>query len=168
MESIKNRWDIQKKWQYIFPLLGYFGNLASAYLLAAFALKLFKQNGGLAYWLALLFTTLAFHFLLLRFFLWCFDKLKNKWVTQYRWEMIAIFIVFAITGSLSAKLAVPLMNWIGIYPETLPSFWYWCIRIFIILPIYQVLLIVIGWLFGQYRFFYSFEKKMLKRLGIKI
>ena len=44
---------------------------------------------------------------------------------------------------------------------------FWPIRIFIIFPIYQVLIVLIGAIFGQFKFFWAFEKKMLVRLGFK-
>ncbi|MEL0308655.1 MAG: DUF6787 family protein, partial [Flavobacteriaceae bacterium] len=43
---------------------------------------------------------------------------------------------------------------------------YWPLRIILIFPLYQVLLVLFGWIFGQFKFFWAFEKKMLKRLGI--
>ncbi|SHG33266.1 hypothetical protein SAMN04488116_1001 [Flagellimonas flava] len=103
---------------------------------------------------------------MLRFFLWCFKKLANKWVVTYRWEMIAIFIVFAITGSVAGKLAGPFTELIGLKKDTVAGWIYWTARIVLIFPIYQVLLVCFGWLFGQFKFFWSFEKKMLKRMGL--
>ena len=44
---------------------------------------------------------------------------------------------------------------------------YWTIRILIVFPIYQVILIIIGALFFQFSFFWNFEKKILKRIGFK-
>ena len=40
-------------------------------------------------------------------------------------------------------------------------------RITIIFPIYQILILIVGFLFGQFKFFWDFEKKMLFRLGLK-
>jgi len=33
--------------------------------------------------------------------------------------------------------------------------------------IYQVLLVILGTLFGQHKFFWNMEKKMLSRIGLK-
>ena len=44
---------------------------------------------------------------------------------------------------------------------------FWPLRIFIIFPIYQVLIVIIGAMFGQFNFFWTLEKKMLSRLGFK-
>jgi hypothetical protein len=39
-------------------------------------------------------------------------------------------------------------------------------RLVLIFPIYQVLLVFIGAIFGQFSFFWKFEKKMLERLKL--
>lgn len=94
------------------------------------------------------------------------EKLKQRWGIDSNFQIIVIFIVFAITGSASAKLAAPLTGFIGLEEEMVSGWIYWPVRILLIFPIYQVLLVFFGWLFGQYKFFWAFEKKMLKRLGL--
>ena len=167
MERIKKRWDILKNWQYLFPILGFVLTVLTSYYISRKCLHLFNLNNTFWEWPFTLTLTLLGYFIALRFFLWCFEKLKNKWVTTYRWEMIAIFIVFAITGSLSARLAEPLTHFIGIDRATSNPWVYWPIRILIILPIYQVMLVLIGWVFGQHKFFWGFSKKMLRRFGLR-
>lgn len=93
------------------------------------------------------------------------DKLKKRWGITSNWQVVVIFVVFAITGSASAKLAGPLTDFIGLTKESVSGWIYWPVRILLIFPIYQVLLVFFGWLFGQFRFFWNFEKKMLKRMG---
>ncbi len=92
-------------------------------------------------------------------------KLKQRWNITSNWQLTVIFIVFAITGSTSAKLAAPLTEAIGI---TSDNGWYiyWPIRILIIFPAYQVLLVFFGWLFGEFHFFWNFEKKMLRSMKL--
>lgn len=80
------------------------------------------------------------------------------------WQVVVIFIVFAITGSLSVRLGSPVLTWLGLDREVLNPWVYWPLRILAIFPIYQVLLIVIGTIFGQFKFFYQVEKKMLGRI----
>ncbi|MFA7445864.1 MAG: DUF6787 family protein [Flavobacteriaceae bacterium] len=92
-------------------------------------------------------------------------KLKQRWGITSNFQLVIIFIVFAITGSLSAYLSKPFTNWLGITKEDLGG-WYLPIRLIAIFPIYQVLLVVIGAVFGQFKFFWWFEKKMLKSMGL--
>ncbi|MBT8237555.1 MAG: diacylglyceryl transferase [Croceitalea sp.] len=94
------------------------------------------------------------------------EKLKERWGIESNFQIVVIFIVFGLTGSAAAKLAGPLTDIIGLTKNSVSGWVYWPIRILLIFPIYQVLLVVFGWLFGQYKFFWNFEKKMLKRLGL--
>lgn len=94
------------------------------------------------------------------------EKLKKRWGIDSNFQIVVIFIVFAVTGSTAVKFAAPLTEYIGLHRETTNPWIYWIIRILIIFPIYQVLLIAYGWLFGQFKFFWNMEKKMLRRLGL--
>ena len=93
-------------------------------------------------------------------------KLKERWNVTSNWQLTKIFIVFAITGYSSLLLAIPFLNLIGI-PETFQPHWlYRVLRILLIFPIYQVLLVFIGFVFGEFYFFWQFEKKMLDRMKL--
>ncbi|MEN8776517.1 MAG: DUF6787 family protein [Polaribacter sp.] len=93
------------------------------------------------------------------------EKLKQRWNIESNWSLAAIFIVFSINGSFAAWVAKPLINFIGLNPDTVSGFIYWPLRILLIFPIYQLTLPIVGWLFGQFKFFWAFEKKFLSRLG---
>lgn len=166
MENLKQRWDIQENWQLFFPYLGTALVVLTAYTLSRRFLHFLELNNTRYEWLFTIASSVLLSYLMIRFFLWCFKKLSNKWVVNHRWEMIAIFIVFAITGSVSGKLAGPFANLLGFNEGNFSGWVYWPARILLIFPIYQVLLVLFGWLFGQFRFFWSFEKKMLKRMGL--
>lgn len=92
-------------------------------------------------------------------------KLKERWNVESNTQLYIIFLVFAITGSSAAKLAAPITEFFGISKE-MGWYVYWPFRILIIFPIYQVLLVFFGWIFGQFNFFWTFEKKMLRNLGL--
>ncbi|MGM0635866.1 MAG: DUF6787 family protein [Bacteroidota bacterium] len=100
------------------------------------------------------------------------NKLKEKWGVQSNFQLVIIFFVFAITGSSSVFVGQPVLDFFHLsrtnFPETF--MWgglaYYSLRILVIFPIYQVLLVFFGFIFGQFTFFWSFEKKMLKRLGL--
>ena len=95
------------------------------------------------------------------------NRLKEKWGITSNFQIIIILLVFSITGSLAVWIANPVLNIIGIHKEFVSPWVFLPIRIFIIFPIYQVLIVLIGALFGQFKFFWAFEKKMLFRLGFK-
>ncbi len=94
------------------------------------------------------------------------NKLKKRWNITSNWQLILIFIVFAITGSTAAYLSKPFTDFIGLHKESVSLWLYWPIRLLIIFPIYQIMLVLIGALFGQFKFFWEFEKKMLERLKL--
>lgn len=91
--------------------------------------------------------------------------LKKRWKIDSNFQLVLIFIVFAITGSTSAWLSKPVCFWLGIMKEDF-GYWYTPLRLLVIFPLYQVLLVFIGFLLGQFKFFWAFEKKMLKRMGL--
>lgn len=159
MKKFKKHWQIQHNWQLIFPFIGILALLYSSYKLT----NLFNKNLHIALTVGL---TLLICFGLLKFILFLFKKLENKWVVTYKWEMISIFIVFAITGSSSLFIGRPIIKWIGITKENLNPILYWVLFIIIGLIFYQITLVFVGWLFGQFQFFWNFEKKMLRRFGL--
>lgn len=93
------------------------------------------------------------------------NSFKKRWGISSNFQFSIIIIVFAITGSASALLSKPLCLWLGITKEGF-HFWFTPARLLLIFPIYQVLLVFIGFLFGQFQFFLAFEKKMFKRMGL--
>ena len=95
------------------------------------------------------------------------NRLKEKWGITSNFQIIIILLVFSITGSIAVWIAKPVLILAGLDKEVVSPWLFWPIRIFIIFPIYQVLIVIIGALFGQFKFFWDFEKKMLVRLGFK-
>ena len=95
------------------------------------------------------------------------EKLKKRWNIEHNWQIIVILIVFAITGSSASYIGKPILDFLNISPEKLTSFGYWVVRVLLLFVVYQILLVFFGWLFGQYKFFWNFEKKMLRRIGLK-
>lgn len=163
MKKFKQRWEIQKNWQLLFPFLGVVFLLYSCYKLSS----LFFSRLETSEIPFLILLTLALYFILLKFILWIFKKLENRWIVAFKWEMIRIFIVFAVTGSSSVFVGRPITKLIGITKENLNIALYWFLYIFIGLVFYQILLVIFGWIFGQFDFFWNFEKKILKRFGLK-
>lgn len=93
------------------------------------------------------------------------NSFKKRWNINSNWQLAIILVVFAVTGSSSALLAKPITNFIGLTKENV-GFFYIPFRILLIFPIYQILLVLIGFLLGQFTFFWEFEKKMLQRLKL--
>ena len=94
------------------------------------------------------------------------EKLKKRWGITSNIQLILILIVFAINGSFAAWVAEPITCFFGLSSETISPWLFWPLRILLIFPIYQLTLPIVGFVFGQFNFFWDFEKKFLKRLGL--
>lgn len=80
-------------------------------------------------------------------------------------QMIVILIVFSVNGSMAAYLMRPVMDLLGITKDI--GLWlYWPLAMVLILPVYFPMLLVTGWIFGQFRFFWEFEKRTFSRMGL--
>lgn len=165
MTSIKERWEITQNWQYIYIILALIATGFSAYLIARPIVKAFSFTTDVHNTIGIVIVALIVSVLILKITFWLFKFLYKKWDVSYRWELIAIFLAFAVTGSTAGKLSDPLMELIGLSRENTIGWLYWPVRIVLIFPIYQILLIIFGWIFGQFKFFWNFEKKMLRRMG---
>ena len=93
-----------------------------------------------------------------------FEKLKAKWGIKTNWDVAAILIVFAISGS-SIMFVKPL--WFNIFGVTdaTPGWLKFTIWVAMVFPTYQAFLLIYGFIFGQFRFFWAKEKKMVQIVG---
>ena len=78
-------------------------------------------------------------------------KLKERWGITSNFQIVIIFIVFGITGTVSAYISGPLTDFI-IGENDIHWLIKLLIRILVLTPIYQVLLLLFGYIFFQYRF----------------
>jgi manganese efflux pump family protein len=92
-------------------------------------------------------------------------SLKTRWKIHSNSQLVIIFIVFAVTGSSSVYVTSPIFNYLGITKENLNVIMYYFLKIVLVFPVYQVLLVFFGFVSGQFKFFWNFEKKMLYKLG---
>ena len=94
------------------------------------------------------------------------QKIIDKFHAKSFKHLIIIFVVFALSGSTSLLMssliltAINLKDLINFYPL------YLLVRIILLIPIYQLVLIIIATLFGEFRYFWNFEKKFFKRLRL--
>ncbi len=93
-------------------------------------------------------------------------KFKERWQIKSNYQLVIIFIVFAINGSLSAKIGFFLMNLFNLNKQKLNLIFYYLIATIIVTLIYPFLLIVFGFIFGQFEFFFRFSRQMLLRIGL--
>lgn len=95
-----------------------------------------------------------------------FEKLKKRWQINSNLQLILILIAFSVTGSLSVMVRKPIFEYLAIDSDTNLIIQI-VMSILIITPTYQILLLIVGSILGQFRFFWNFEKKMLSRFSFK-
>lgn len=93
------------------------------------------------------------------------EKLKQRWNVKNGWDVLIILLVFACTGFSILYIKRGLFNLVGLSKETSPSWLLWTVNLLIILPLYQVVLLAWGWVWGRFSFFWEFEKRMFRRIG---
>lgn len=74
------------------------------------------------------------------------EKLKEKWGINNSFQFIIVMIVFGVTGSAAAIVSEPITTYFNLHK--LPNIFYWPIRLIIVFPVYQILLVFFGFLFG--------------------
>lgn len=91
------------------------------------------------------------------------ERLKQRWNLGSAFQVIIILVVFACTGFTVLFIKKPLLLFLAGEQgkTTLASVLYYIL----ILPIYNVLLLGYGVLFGQFRFFWEFEKRFFRRMA---
>lgn len=90
-----------------------------------------------------------------------FKRLEEKWeVTPKR--LIIILIVFACTGTTIVIIKKPILK--AILGGEDPGVLFYILYYIFILPVYNVFLLLYGFLFGQFSWFWNYEKKMLNRM----
>ena len=83
-------------------------------------------------------------------------------------QVVIILIVFALTGSSVLFLKGVIFKLLGI--ENITGWRGTGLYLLLIFPLYQILLLVYGFFFGQFSFFWEKEKKLgraIKRIFVK-
>ena len=89
--------------------------------------------------------------------------LKQKWGIQSNWDLLAIMTVFSLAGMMISVCRKPIFLSLGITPNK--PFWLKaCVYVPLIFPLYQMSLLVFGFLLGQFGFFWDKEKRLAKFL----
>ena len=73
-------------------------------------------------------------------------RIKDKWGIENNFQFIIILIVFAVTGSVSAKISGPIAQYFEL--DNFHFLVYWPIRLLIVFPVYQILLVWFGFVFS--------------------
>ncbi len=93
-------------------------------------------------------------------------KLKQKWKLKNTWQVVAILLTFSLAGSSVVFFREYLFQILGFGSTT--SNWTKVIAYLIfVLPLYQALLLLYGYILGQFSFFWEKDKKIYYMLRDK-
>jgi hypothetical protein len=99
------------------------------------------------------------------------SRLKTRWGITSTFQVFIILVVFACTGFTVLYSEEVIFQLLGIGDE---KSWGLAILLFLLftLPLYNLILLIYGFIFGQFRFFWNFEKRffgrMIKPFGKKL
>ncbi|MBX2961714.1 MAG: hypothetical protein KF687_04325 [Cyclobacteriaceae bacterium] len=90
------------------------------------------------------------------------ERLKDRWKLKNTWQVIIVLLVFACTGTTILLIKRPLFAWW--FPDGEKPLWATVLYFILILPVYNIFLLFYGFIFGQFRFFWDFEKRFFTRI----
>jgi len=96
------------------------------------------------------------------------EKLKKKWKVS-NLDLFLIFCVFGITGSTTAYISKVITKWVGVAGAATWSGDWWIgvgLRIGMLIFGYQVIILIVSIPFGQFKFFWNYEKKILRKMRL--
>ena len=91
------------------------------------------------------------------------ERLKERWGIYSTFQVVLILIVFACTG-FSTLYVEELIARFFDFPEERNWWMRVLIFVFITLPLYNIILLVYGFVFGQFKFFLNFEKRFFSSI----
>ena len=83
-----------------------------------------------------------------------------------KFHLFKIFVIFGLAGSLSVILSDPLLDLVSIEKYISNNIFYWVVRLILIFPIYQFVLIAVALVFGEFSYFKKFFIKFINYFKI--
>ena len=85
-----------------------------------------------------------------------------RWKLESAFQVVVVLVVFACTGFTVLFIKKPILHFLA--GEQGDSVTASVIYYLLILPLYNVILLAYGFLFGQFNFFWEFEKRFFNRI----
>ena len=90
-------------------------------------------------------------------------RLQTKWKLNSLLQVVLILIVFALTGFTILFIKKPIFDFLGVSMEK-GGFWKTVLYLLLVLPLYQIILLMWGFVFGQFSFFWEKEKQFIRKI----
>ncbi len=90
------------------------------------------------------------------------ERLRERWKLKSLWQVVVVLIVFACTGFTILFIKKPILHFLaGDEGDTATASVLYYI---FILPLYNIVLLIYGFIFGQFEFFWHFEARFFNRI----
>jgi hypothetical protein len=93
------------------------------------------------------------------------QRLQAKWQLKSLTQVLLVLLVFACTGTTILFIKNPILAFFGIERGEGQGLINTVAYLLLVLPLYQLLLLAYGFVFGQFRFFWEKEKQLVQRIG---
>ncbi len=90
------------------------------------------------------------------------ERLQDRWKLTSIKDVIIVLIVFALTGT-TVVVIKPYVISVFTGGEEAPL-WFTILYYIFILPVYNLILLIYGAIFGKFDFFWKFERRFIKRI----
>lgn len=93
------------------------------------------------------------------------QRLQIKWKLESLLQVVLVLVVFACTGFTILFIKNPILNFFGVERGGGQGFLNTVLYLLLVLPLYQIFLLIYGFIFGQFNFFWEKEKQIFRRIG---
>lgn len=93
------------------------------------------------------------------------QRLQTKWKLESLFQVVLVLVVFACTGFTILFIKNPILNFFGIERGGGQGLINTVLYLLLVLPLYQIILLIYGFIFGQFNFFWEKEKQIFRRIG---
>lgn len=93
------------------------------------------------------------------------QRLQTKWKLESLFQVVMVLVVFACTGFTILFIKNPILNFFGVERGGGQGFLNTVLYLLLVLPLYQIFLLIYGFIFGQFKFFWEKEKQIIRRVG---
>jgi len=91
---------------------------------------------------------------------------STKWGFESKFQFLMVMLTFSVNGPLALWISGPVLESLGIERDSSSPWVFWPLRILVMTPTYQLLLIVTGTILGQHRYFWPRFTKRLRWIGL--
>ncbi len=93
------------------------------------------------------------------------ERLQTKWKLDSLFQVVMVLVVFACTGITILFVKNPILDFFGVEQGDESGFLNTVLYLLLVLPLYQIFLLIYGFIFGQFSFFWEKEKQIFRQMG---